>query len=169
MNNTELKLKIVANHLSEIVEDDSIEIYYTLTNIGKKSIINSRVPLTLTSASPSTILVRHPVYIEHLEPNESMDSEKFIEKPFLNGLMLLTPVIIELDSSLGKVRLYNEKENPVSEGQPISSYKVKSSGEIGQLKEINVALKGVWIAVSAVIVQVVLQLIDWYFQYFYLK
>lgn len=70
MTQQELKLKIVANHPSEISEDESIQIYYTLTNIGEKPINRTRIGVVLTSASPSTLQVRHPLYIEHLEPKK---------------------------------------------------------------------------------------------------
>lgn len=82
--------------------------------------------------------------------------------------MLLTPIGTHQEFKTGIVmlKLYNKENNLVLKGQPISSYKVRSSEEVGQQKEVNIALKGIWIAVGAVLIQFILQLVDWYLQYF---
>ncbi|NIT59586.1 MAG: hypothetical protein GWN00_26215 [Aliifodinibius sp.] len=80
--------------------------------------------------------------------------------------MILTPRKTSYEIENGIIELYNLANEKLYQGKPISSFNVKTSEEVGQMKEIQLAIRGTWIALIAVSAQVILQLIDWYLQYF---
>jgi len=144
--------------LSSVIVDERFTIKYKVTNRLQIPFPGGEIPLIMNWANlgPS-YLVPHTLLLDPLGPGESVMKE-VPENSLVDGMIRVLRVDRVCKATDGKsIRVFHSDGRTIEGGEFIHAIRIKSKEEVSQ----NLAN---WLAFFALVILIIFQIIDWWFQ-----
>ena len=160
MDQNNIRLEIRVEHPNEIMEDEIHYTTYHIRNLSNQRLGRTNISITMTWAMAPFFGVNHILEIQEISPHgEYTNPEPFQDRPMTPGMTLYTyrgpDEIVNEDGQ--HISLFTIDGGRIVGSKVIAGFKVRTSEEITQKRELKTAIYAVVISSVLQILNIILE------------